>query len=221
MTEYDDSPEGRAQWQRTQERMAHWVNETGHFAPQFKSPFAPRSDVPQDNEPLAGSASPSHAAHTLIHSPLLSTPSPKNSRSPIHAHRSHRERDRDRDRGRARSHSPTRHTSSHRSSRRRSSSRGAYTIVPGASGATVQYAQAAHYEPAAYVVIARGDRRVQVVSLTASHIREPEREAWTQPQRGALAGVAPCLAGRYSHPGPEWERGEVGADIGLWKGPPE
>ncbi|KAJ7086340.1 hypothetical protein B0H15DRAFT_844271 [Mycena belliarum] len=204
MTEYDYSPEGRAQWQRTQDRIAHWVDDTEHCAPQFKSPFVPRSDM-QNNEsdrPRADSASPSHSSsssrqrssshahHTHVHSPLRSETAPQDSRSLTHTHRSHRERDRDQDRGRgrARSHSPSRHTS-HRSSHRRSNSRRAYTIGPAASGVTVQYAQAVHSQPAAYVVIARGDRRVQVVyAQPPPHAEEDRHPSLLQRIFGSQSG---------------------------------
>ncbi|KAJ7759027.1 hypothetical protein DFH07DRAFT_958173 [Mycena maculata] len=75
MTEYDYSPEAYHQHQRTQNRIAHWVDDTDHCAPLFKSPFIPRSDV-QDNEfhhPRSGSASPRRH-----------TPSPSHSQSSGH-----------------------------------------------------------------------------------------------------------------------------------------
>ncbi|KAJ7479357.1 hypothetical protein B0H11DRAFT_2027095 [Mycena galericulata] len=75
MTEYDASPEAYNQYRRTQVRIAHWVDDTVHSAPHFKSPFLPRSDV-QDNEfynPRSGS-------------PHRHTPSPSHSQSSSHGH---------------------------------------------------------------------------------------------------------------------------------------
>ncbi|KAJ6528239.1 hypothetical protein DFH09DRAFT_1186011 [Mycena vulgaris] len=193
MTEYDSSPEAYDQFKRTQNRIAHWVEDTDNCAPQFKSPFVPRSDV-QDNafyNPRSASSSrsphrrsstppqqhtrarsashgPPQSTQPHVRSPLrsqtISVVSPQDSisqasgpshRPAYHSRRSH-------------SHSPTRHTSSHRS-RHRS---GGYVIIPGGAGAApVQYAQPAQYaqtvqaQPAAYVVIPR-DRKVQIVYAT-------------------------------------------------------
>ncbi|KAJ7201868.1 hypothetical protein GGX14DRAFT_699309 [Mycena pura] len=81
MTEYDYSPEGYRQFQRTQQRIAHWTADTAHAAHQFKSPFLPRSDV-QDNEfynprSRSGSSSRQH------------TPSPGHSHRPHSSHGHH------------------------------------------------------------------------------------------------------------------------------------
>ncbi|KAJ7051077.1 hypothetical protein C8F01DRAFT_1176563 [Mycena amicta] len=51
MTEYDYSPEGYRQFQRTQERISNWADDTAHSAHKYKNPFLPRSDAAfRDNE---------------------------------------------------------------------------------------------------------------------------------------------------------------------------
>jgi hypothetical protein len=68
MTEYDYSPQAYNQFQRTQQRIAHWADDTAHCSPQYKSPFAPRSDVQSNafyNNPRSASSSRSpHHSHS-------------------------------------------------------------------------------------------------------------------------------------------------------------
>ncbi|KAJ6528225.1 hypothetical protein DFH09DRAFT_1371267, partial [Mycena vulgaris] len=147
MTEYDYSPEAYAQMQRTQSRIAHWVDDTGHAAPHFASPFVPRSDV-HDNafyNPRTASPSPASSrsppprrppqrsySHGYPQPPARESPlrsasvAPHDSVSQVGAaqpqrpaYRSHR----------SHSHSPTRHSSGHRS--RHHSSGGGYVLSPG------------------------------------------------------------------------------------------
>ncbi|KAJ6457939.1 hypothetical protein C8R45DRAFT_1221713 [Mycena sanguinolenta] len=139
MTEYDSSPEAYHQFQRTQQRISNWADDTAHCASQYKSPFLPRSDVhnnfynprsasssrsPPPSGHHSGRSSPhgsnSHghpSAHkTGVRSPLrsqtISVVSPNDSISQVSgpSHRTSRRR--------AQSHSPTRnHSPSSRSSR--------------------------------------------------------------------------------------------------------
>ncbi|KAJ7458949.1 hypothetical protein FB451DRAFT_1272937 [Mycena latifolia] len=69
MTEYDYSPGAMQQYQRTQQRIAHWADDAAHAAPHFRSPFAPRSESPS-------------GANEFYRS---SSPSPSSSRSPRHS----------------------------------------------------------------------------------------------------------------------------------------
>ncbi|KAJ7260495.1 hypothetical protein B0H12DRAFT_1231769 [Mycena haematopus] len=85
MTEYDSSPEAYHQFQRTQQRIAHWADDTAHCASQYKSPFLPRSDV-QDN---------------AFYTPRSASPSSSRSPTPSGHHR--------RDRGRASPHRSNSH----------------------------------------------------------------------------------------------------------------
>ncbi|KAJ7194598.1 hypothetical protein GGX14DRAFT_576298 [Mycena pura] len=62
LREYDSSPDGYRQFQRTQQRIAHWTEDTAHAAHQFKSPFLPRSDV-QDNDTRRSHPSHGHNGH--------------------------------------------------------------------------------------------------------------------------------------------------------------
>ncbi|KAJ7087983.1 hypothetical protein B0H15DRAFT_841979 [Mycena belliarum] len=153
MTEYDYSPQAYAQMQRTQNRIANWADDTAHCAPQYKSPFAPRSDVQNNfySGPRAASPLPfpssSRSAHrhpprpslshaqghhpssSHVRSPLrsqtMSVVSPQDSISQVSGPRSsHRSH-------RARSHSPPRH--------RHRAGTGTYVVSPAASP-TPQYA---------------------------------------------------------------------------------
>ncbi|KAJ6577675.1 hypothetical protein B0H19DRAFT_1062265 [Mycena capillaripes] len=159
MTEYDNSPAAYASYQRTQRRIANWADDTAQCAPQYKSPFVPRSDVPSNAfynpKPRSASSSRSpthtpspppghgHSHHrTNVRSPLRSHTiavdrdivSPRDSISqvsaPTHSHRSRR----------TQSHSPTRHNASSRSRSHRSGhGHGGTTYIVSPGG--VQYAQ--------------------------------------------------------------------------------
>ncbi|KAJ7614429.1 hypothetical protein FB45DRAFT_1064696 [Roridomyces roridus] len=87
MTEYDSSPEALQQHQRTQNRIAHWVDDTEHCAPQFRSPFAPRSDV-QDNEFYHSRSRSGSRQHTH-------PPPGRHGPSPLHGYADERESDPD------------------------------------------------------------------------------------------------------------------------------
>jgi len=78
MTEYDYSPGAQAEFQRTKQRISNWADDTAQCAPQYKSPFIPRSDVQSNSFYRASSRSSGH------------TPSPpprhRGSPSPSHSH---------------------------------------------------------------------------------------------------------------------------------------
>jgi len=168
MTEYDSSPEAYNQFQRTQQRIANWADDTAHCAPQYKSPFVPRSDVQSNTfynpRSASSSRSPPPSGHHGRRTPQSTSshgyppPAQANVRSPLRSRTiavdtvspndsisqvsgpSHRSGHR-----RARSHSPSRRTSSSsRSHSHQSRHRSGTTYVvnqPGQYGG-MQYVQA-------------------------------------------------------------------------------
>ncbi|KAJ7239252.1 hypothetical protein C8J57DRAFT_1372728 [Mycena rebaudengoi] len=193
MTEYDYSEEGYRRFQQTQNRITNWVDKTEQHAPQFKSPFVPRSDVDSAfyNQPQPQHSSRrtpqrtysyDYASRSLGGSPLRSGShdlvSPRDSVSQMGGgggsftpppHRSSHHR--------SSSHSPSRHGSSpHRSSSHhyrspthRATAPATY-VVPQSAPVMQQFAPAP-----AYVIVPRG-KHVQIVApqYTTHYTAAPE-----------------------------------------------
>ncbi|KAJ7261056.1 hypothetical protein C8J57DRAFT_1336951 [Mycena rebaudengoi] len=202
MTEYDYSEEGYRRFQQTQNRIANWVDKTEQHAPQFKSPFVPRSDVDNAfyNQPQPQHSSRrtpqrtysyDYASRSLGSSPLRSGShdlvSPRDSVSQMGGgggsftpprHRSSHHR--------SSSHSPSRHgSSSHRSSSHhyrspthRATAPATY-VVPQSAPVMQQYAPAP-----AYVILPRG-KQVQIVTpqYTTHYTAAPEEHRGSLLQR--------------------------------------
>ncbi|KAK7045063.1 hypothetical protein R3P38DRAFT_2882397 [Favolaschia claudopus] len=142
MTEVDYSPEAYHRYQRTQQRISNWADDTAHCAPQYKNPFLPRTDVQNNfyHKPSSRSSSSSRSSPTQSHSSHHGRRTPQRTqsygygvqpqagvRSPLRSHTiavdavspedsiSQVSGPSHRSGGhrRAHSHSPSRHTSSH------------------------------------------------------------------------------------------------------------
>ncbi|KAJ7741669.1 hypothetical protein B0H16DRAFT_1564512 [Mycena metata] len=87
MTEYDYSPGAQAKFQRTQQRISNWADDTAQCAPQYKSPFVPRSDVPSNTFYRSSSRSPAHTPSPPPRS--HGSPSPSHSHGRPSTHRTH------------------------------------------------------------------------------------------------------------------------------------
>ncbi|KAJ7186088.1 hypothetical protein C8R46DRAFT_1062381 [Mycena filopes] len=193
MTEYDYSPTAQAAFQRTQQRISHWADDTAQCAPQYKSPFVPRSDVgapsfyspnsPSPRSPPPASARRPTAQRSSSSGHGTATPHGQGqSRAPRRSQTidvvspndsisqasgpSHRSSGGGGggSRHRARSHSPSRHRSGSGGSRRPT-----YTVLS-PTPAPMQYAAQPQYgygvqQPAqpAAYVVYPRERRVQVV----------------------------------------------------------
>ncbi|KAJ7201841.1 hypothetical protein GGX14DRAFT_571102 [Mycena pura] len=82
MSEYDDSPEAQRRFERTKQRIAAWASDAAHCAPQFKSPFVPRSDVVLDDiYPARRRASSPQSLHSSRRSHGRSRTPPPRSRT--------------------------------------------------------------------------------------------------------------------------------------------
>ncbi|KAJ6570319.1 hypothetical protein B0H10DRAFT_1030783 [Mycena sp. CBHHK59/15] len=172
MTEYDYSEEDFRRFQATQRRIVHWADDTGACAAQYKSPFAPRSDVagnafynPQPAHPHSSTRMPQHSySHGYG-----ATPPPQEGREPRRATTLVSPRDSVSQAGalapssrhrRAASHSPPPRRHSSRSGRHRS---GSGTPMYVLQSPTLQYAQQQYLpqqplvqQRVPYVVVLRG-----------------------------------------------------------------
>ncbi|KAJ7134138.1 hypothetical protein C8R46DRAFT_1362300 [Mycena filopes] len=173
---YQGNNAEQAHSQRTQNRISNWADDTAEYAPKYKSPFVPRSDVGSNTYSGRGSsASPprhtrhgthaagrdSSSAHASPHprrSQIIDDLSPDDSISQVSgpSHRSGGAQHR------ARSPSPSRHRSG-------ISRRPKYTVLyptpaPAQYAVPMQYAAARPQpeQPAAYVVYLR-ERQVEAV----------------------------------------------------------
>ncbi|KAF7292610.1 hypothetical protein MIND_01158900 [Mycena indigotica] len=75
MTEYDYSPEGYRQFQRTQERISNWADDTAQQAHKYKNPFLPRSDADFRGNEFYGKGSGSGSKSGSASSSRRHTPS--------------------------------------------------------------------------------------------------------------------------------------------------
>ncbi|KAJ7304855.1 hypothetical protein DFH08DRAFT_902915 [Mycena albidolilacea] len=174
MTEYDSSPAAYHQFRRTQQRISNWADDTAQCAPQYKSPFIPRSDVQNNafyNPSPSSSRSPTRRTSQGTSSRGYPSPQP-GARAPRRGHTiavdvvsphdsisqvsgpSHRSGSGHRSR-RTQSHSPHRHSSStsrHRSHHRSPTTAYVTAPIPQYGGGGVQYVQAPYGQVVQYQV---------------------------------------------------------------------